>query len=59
LNLIAKKPPAFAGGFDEQAGLFIGANDGRCQLSLPAWKLNTAPSLMPDGQREVTVFSLV
>jgi hypothetical protein len=56
---MAKKPPAFAGGFDEQAGLFIGANDGRCQLSLPAWKLNTAPSLMPDGQREVTVFSLV
>ena len=29
------------------------------QVSLPAWKLNTAPSLIPDGQRAVTVFSLV
>jgi len=38
--------------------LLLGA-DPPDQLSLPEWKLNTAPSLMPDGQRAVTVFSLV
>jgi len=41
------------------AHLFTKVTKQAGQVSLPAWKLNTAPSLIPDGQRAVTVFSLV
>jgi hypothetical protein len=55
-----KKPPRLKSGrlFLLLYSLLLDA-DLPDQLSLPEWKLNTAPSLMPDGQRAVTVFSLV